>query len=153
MRTTVAGLLPALTLALALALQPAGAQADMAAGWNAFTAGEYEAAVRAWQPLAEAGDRQAAYALGMAFQIMGRSAHAVPWYEQAAQAGVTEAQILLGTIYARGADVPRDLVRAYAWLNRAVENESPNARLILDSVAGLMSAKEIEAAKALSATL
>ena len=156
MRTTVAGLLPALTLALALALafQPASARADdMAAGWSAFTAGEYEAAVRAWQPLAEAGDHQAAYALGMAFQIMGQPAQAVPWYEQAAQAGVTEAQILLGTIYARGADVPRDLVRAYAWLNRAVENESPNARLILDSVAALMTAEEVEAAKALSATL
>ena len=76
----------------------------------------------------------------------------MPWYEQAASAGLTEAQILLGTMYARGSDVPRDLVRAYAWLHKAAEKESPNAKLILESVAGLMTAEEIEEAKALSAT-
>ena len=142
-----------LLLASALALAPAAARADMAAGWRAYTAGDYEAAVTEWRPLAEAGDRQAAYALGMAFQIMGQPGRAVSWYEQAAGAGVTEAQILLGTIYAQGTGIPRDLVRAYAWLHRAAQKNSPNAQLILDSVAALMSAEEIEAAKALSATL
>ena len=56
-------------------------------------------------------------------------------------------------MYAQGGDVPRDLVRAYAWLYRAAEKGGPNAQLILDSVAGLMTAEEIEAAKALSTTL
>ena len=189
----------AVFLLLALAVAPSSGRADMAAGWRAFTAGEYEAAVRAWQPLAEAGDHQAAvrawqplaeagdhqaavrawqplaeagdhqaavrawqplaeagdhqaaYALGQAFQLMGEAGRAVPWYEQAARRGVSEAQILLGTIYARGAGVPRDLVRAYAWLHRAAAKKSPNVALILDSVAALMSAEEIAAAKALSA--
>ena len=145
----VAGLL----LSLALVLSPAAARADMQAGWQAYTAGDYDTAISEWQPLAEAGDYQAAYALGMAFQIKGEPAQAVPWYEQAASAGLTEAQILLGTIYARGGEVPRNLVRAYAWLYKAAKKESPNARLILESVAGLMTAEEIEEAKALSATL
>ena len=148
---TAAGLL--LLLSLAIAFVPAVARADIDSGWRAYTAGDYEAAVRAWQPLAEAGDFQAAYALGMAFQIMGQPAQAVPWYEQAASAGVSEAQILLGTIYARGSGVPRDLVRAYAWLHRAAEAKSPNAKLFLDSVATLMTPEEIAAAKALSAKL
>ena len=143
----------AVSLLLSLALAPVGARAGMQAGWQAYTAGDYETAIREWQPLAEAGDFQAAYALGMAFQIKGEPAGAVPWYEQAASAGMAEAQILLGTIYARGTAVPRDLVRAYAWLYRAAEKKSPNAQLILDSVANLMTAEEIEAAKALSATL
>ncbi|MDD9993324.1 MAG: tetratricopeptide repeat protein [Rhodospirillales bacterium] len=142
-----------LLLSLVLAHAPDVARADMQAGWQAYTAGDYETAIGEWQPLAEAGDYQAAYALGMAFQIMGQPADAVPWYEQAAGAGLAEAQILLGTMYARGSDVPRDLVRAYAWLHKAAEKESPNARLILESVAALMTAEEIEAAKALSATL
>ena len=142
-----------LLLSLALVLTPAAARADMQAGWQAYTAGDYDTAISEWQPLAEAGDYQAAYALGMAYQIKGEPAEAVPWYEQAASAGLTEAQILLGTMYARGSDVPRDLVRAYAWLYKAAEKESPNAQLILESVAGLMTAEEIEAAKALSATL
>ena len=136
-----------------IVLIPTAVQADMQAGWQAYTSGDYETAIREWQPLAEDGDYQAAYALGMAFQIKGEPARAVPWYEQAASAGLTEAQILLGTIYARGIDVPRDLVRAYAWLYRAAEKSSPNAQLILESVAGLMTAEEIEAAKALSARL
>ena len=143
----------AVGLLQALVLIPNAALAGMQAGWQAYTAGDYETAIREWQPLAEAGDYQAAYALGMAFQIKGEPALAVPWYEQAASAGLAEAQILLGTIYARGGDVPRDLVRAYAWLNRAAEKSSPNAQLILDSVAGLMTVEEVEAAKALSATL
>ena len=49
--------------------------------------------------------------------------------------------------------MPRNLVRAYAWLHRAVEQKSPNAQLILDSVADLMTDEEIAAAKALSAKL
>ena len=96
----------AVGLLQSLVLAPAAAQADMQAGWQAYTAGDYEAAIREWQPLAEDGDYQAAYALGMAFQIKGEPASAVPWYEQAASAGLAEAQILLGTIYARGNDVP-----------------------------------------------
>jgi len=147
--TVAAGLL----LSLALSHVSVTARADMQAGWQAYTAGDYETAIGEWRPLAEAGDFQAAYALGMAYQIKGEPAGAVPWYEQAASAGLTEAQILLGTIYAEGSDVPRDLVRAYAWLYKAAEKKSPNAQLILDSVAGLMTAEEIEAAKALSATL
>ena len=143
----VAGLL------LSLALAHASARADMQAGWQAYTAGDYETAIGEWQPLAEAGNFQAAYALGMAYQIKGDPAQAVPWYEQAASAGLTEAQILLGTMYAEGSEVPRDLVRAYAWLHKAAEKKGPNAQLILDSVAALMTAEEIEEAKALSATL
>ena len=142
-----------LFLALALAHASAPARADMQAGWQAYTAGDYETAIGEWQPLAEAGNFQAAYALGMAYQIKGEPAQAVPWYEQAASAGLTEAQILLGTMYAEGSEVPRDLVRAYAWLHKAAEKKGPNAQLILDSVAALMTAEEIEEAKALSATL
>ena len=142
-----------LLLSLALLHVSTTAWADMQAGWQAYTAGDYETAIGEWQPLAEAGDYQAAYALGMAYQIKGEPMQAVPWYEQAASAGLTEAQILLGTIYARGNDVPRDLVRAYAWLYKAAEKKSPNAQLILESVAGLMTAEDIEEAKALSVTL
>ena len=96
----------ALGLLQSLVLAPAAARADMQAGWQAYTAGDYEAAIREWQPLAEDGDYQAAYALGMAFQIKGEPASAVPWYEQAASAGLAEAQILLGTIYARATMCP-----------------------------------------------
>ena len=111
-------------------------------------------AISNWQPLAETGDSSGGVrARSWPIQIKGRAraARCLGTSRQLAR-GVTEAQILLGAIYARGSGVPRDLVRAYAWLHRAAEKEGPNARLILDSVAGLMTAEEIEAAKALDTT-
>lgn len=137
-------------LALAAVAAPAAGRADIASGWRAYASGDYEAAIDEWQPLAEAGDREAAYGMGMAWQIMGQPARAVPWYEQAARAGSAEAQVLLGEIYATGAGVPRDLVRAYAWLRLAVAQKHPNAALFLDAVAGRMTAEQIEAGRRMS---
>ena len=150
-------------LALATVAVPDTACADTARGWRAYASGDYEAAIREWRPLAEAGDHEAAYGVGMAWQIMGQPARAVPWYEQAARAGSADAQVLLGTIYARGAGVPRDadvprgagvprdLVRAYAWLRLAVAQKHPNAALLLDDVAGRMTPGQIEAGRRMSA--
>lgn len=150
-RRAVRAVLLASLLALATIAVPGAGRADTARGWQAYASGDYEAAIREWQPLAEAGDHEAAYGVGMAWQIMGRPARAVPWYEQAARAGSADAQVLLGTIYARGAGVPRDLVRAYAWLRLAVAQKHPNAALLLDDVAGLMTPEQIEAGRRMSA--
>lgn len=149
-RAARAALLASL-LALATIAVPDAGRADTARGWRAYASGDYEAAIREWRPLAEAGDHEAAYGVGMAWQIMGRPARAVPWYEQAARAGSADAQVLLGTIYARGTGVPRDLVRAYAWLRLAVAQKHPNAALLLDDVAGLMTPEQIEAGRRMSA--
>lgn len=143
---TLAGL-----LVLAAVVAPAEGRADIASGWRAYASGDYEAALGEWRPLAEAGDREAAYGMGMAWQIMGQPARAVPWYEQAARAGSAEAQVLLGEIYATGAGVPRDLVRAYAWLRLAVVQKHPNAALLLDAVAGRMTPEQIAAGRRMSA--
>lgn len=149
-RAVRAALLASLLVLATIAVPDAG-QADTARGWRAYASGDYEAAIREWRPLAEAGDYEAAYGVGMAWQIMGRPARAVPWYEQAARAGSADAQVLLGTIYARGTGVPRDLVRAYAWLRLAVVQKHPNAALLLDDVAGLMTPEQIEAGRRMSA--
>ena len=150
-RRAVRAALLASLLALATIAVPGAGRADTARGWQAYASGDYEAAIREWRPLAEAGDHEAAYGVGMAWQIMGRPARAVPWYGQAARAGSADAQVLLGTIYARGAGVPRDLVRAYAWLRLAVAQKHPNAALLLDDVAGLMTPEQIEAGRRMSA--
>lgn len=150
-RRAVRAVLLASLLVLATLAVPDAGRADTARGWRAYASGDYEAAIREWRPLAEAGDHEAAYGVGMAWQIMGRPARAVPWYEQAARAGSADAQVLLGTIYARGAGVPRDLVRAYAWLRLAVAQKHPNAALLLDDVAGLMTPEQIEAGRRMSA--
>ncbi len=140
-------------LSMALIVAPAVGRADVDSGWGAYVDGDYEAAISEWQPLAVQGDHEAAFAVGMAWQIIGQPARAVPWYEQAARAGSTDAQVLLGTIYARGGGIPRNLVRAYAWLHVAAEQKHPNALLILDAISGQMTAEQIEAGKELSANL
>ncbi len=141
----------AAVLALALVLAPERATAGAEAGWRAYTAGDYAAAIREWQPLAEAGDAHMAFALGMAWQTSGDRAKALPWYEQAARAGIADAQILLGTLYAQGLDVPRDRVRAYAWLRVAERRGRENARLMLNALVGGMTDAQITDGEALGA--
>jgi hypothetical protein len=136
-----------------LSLAPTASRADVEAGWKAYAAGDYVGAIREWQPLAEKGNRNAAFGLGMVWQITGEPRRALRWYEQAAKAGMPEAQVLLGTLYAKGIGAPADLVRAYAWLSLATAQQHPNASLVLSTLAAEMTAEEIEAGKSLGAEL
>ncbi len=146
---------PLIRLSLALALAaflawPGRASADMAAGWRAYVAEDYAAAEREWRPLAERGSRDAAFGLGMLFEVTDKLEHAASWYDKAARRGLVAAQVLLGAMYAEGRGVPRDLIQAYAWLNLAAAGGQPNAILARDAVAAQMSAAEVAEAEALS---
>lgn len=52
---------------------------------------------------------------------------ALELFEKAAAAGHTRAQINLGILYLRGLGVPRDLVQARAWLEKAAASGDPQA--------------------------
>jgi TPR repeat protein len=71
-------------------------------GITAWQAGDYDAAVRAWRPLADRGDEDAQFNLGHAYRL-GRGVPrnmqlAEQWYERAARAGHLEAQAMYGLI-------------------------------------------------------
>ena len=87
-----------------------------------FERGDYDAAVAAWTPLAERGDRWAMVGLGHVASLRGADSEAARWYRAAAARGHAEAQVLLASAYLEGRGVPRDPFLAYAWYHVAVEN-------------------------------
>jgi TPR repeat protein len=95
---------------------PAGS-ADIADGFAAYQAGQYEQARDIWLILAEGGDPVAQYNLGKLFEFGGGDlrqdyVQAARWYREAAAQGVAAASNNLGLMHAQGRGVPRDTARA-----------------------------------------
>ena len=95
----------AVSLALPLALASmlaAPAFADVKSGVDAWQAGNYQAAVAEWRPLAIGGDADAQFNLGQAYKL-GRGVptdlvQAEAWYRRAAKQGHLQAEDNLGLV-------------------------------------------------------
>lgn len=101
MRSFRTAVLLALPLALASMLA-APAHADVKDGVDAWQAGNYQAAVAQWRPLALAGDADAQFNLGQAYKL-GRGVptdlgQAEVWYRRAAKQGHLQAEDNLGLV-------------------------------------------------------
>ena len=106
------------------------AKADYAEGREAYSRGDYAAALANWRPLAEQGDARAQLALG--FQMANGlgmpqdDGRAAAWYQAAAAQGSTAAQSNLAFMYAAGRGVPQDDGEAAAWYRKAAgQNYAP----------------------------
>jgi hypothetical protein len=75
---------------------------------------------------------------------------AVAWWRRAADQGHAEAQNNLGALYANGVGVPRDLVAAYALQEAARAGGNELAADNLKAKEALMSAAQLQAARALA---
>lgn len=141
-------------LLLAILYLTAGtARADVAAGWAAYTAEDYSTADHEWRPLADKGNRDAAFGLGMLSQVTDQPKLAAHWYEQAARGGLTAAQVLLAGMYAEGVGVPQNSVLAYAWLHRAALDGHENAAAARDAVGAVLVPEQIAEARRISEQL
>jgi TPR repeat protein len=72
--------------------------------------------------LAESGDSEAQFALGLAFAGSGDrfdSAEAIRWYLKAAEQSHARAQYNLGLMYLKGQGVPRDKALSRLWMSKA----------------------------------
>ena len=92
--------------------------ADFAAGWEAYIRGDYATALREWRPLAEQGDAEAQFNLGLMYAngegVPEDDVQAAFWFRKAAEQGDAAAQNNLGVRYDNGEGVPEDYVQAYA---------------------------------------
>lgn len=141
LRARVRGWALALVLATMLPIA-AWSQEDAAAGREAFLRADYAAAKRVLQPLAEAGDAEAQYWIGVMY-AHGRGypavcRQAVRWYEKAARQGHAEAAFSLGFMLYHGWGVerdechlPADPERAGPWLKQAAEAGNPRAQFLV----------------------
>jgi len=105
--------------------------ADVRAGIEQWRAGNYEAAIREWRPLAERGDADAQFNLGQAYRL-GRGVPADPrtsnmWFERAARQGHAQAEANLALALFQGGERER----AIPWLQRAAERGDRRAQYYL----------------------
>ncbi|THJ18869.1 MAG: sel1 repeat family protein [Nitrospira sp. CG24E] len=127
------------------------AWADFQAGMNAKNRGDFEKALREWQPLAEQGDARAQFYLGLLHQngdgIPQSNEKAREWYEKSAAQGEANAQFYLGLLSAFGQGGPIDLVQAYMWYSLAAENGHPRGALNRSDLARQMKPAQITEAQ------
>src|SRR5689334_6799617 len=77
---------------------------DFKAGVEAYNRGDFGAALKEWRPVAEAGDANAQYNIGMLYArgqgVPQDYRQAAEWYRKAAEQGVAAAQYNLGVMCA-----------------------------------------------------
>ncbi|KAL1003447.1 sel1 repeat family protein, partial [Haemophilus influenzae] len=81
-------------------------------GLTAYEQSDYQTAFKLWLPLAEQGEADAQFSLGVMYAV-GRGVkqddfEAVKWYRKAAEQGDADAQVSLGVMYAVGRGVKQD---------------------------------------------
>ena len=101
----------------------APAWANFQPGVDAYDRGDYATALKEWRPLAEQGQAETRYNLGVMYQLgLGVPRdyqEAAQWCRLAAEQGHAGAQVLLGAMYHLGQGVPRDDALAHMWVTLA----------------------------------
>ena len=111
-------------LALVVAMACCDASfAGLDEGLAALVKRDYAAAARELRPLAERGNAEAQYRIGLMYEF-GRGyavdkAQAIAWLRKAANQSHAAAQQELGVLYATGDGVPKDDAQAVAWFRKA----------------------------------
>ena len=111
---------------------------DFDKGLTAYNNGDYATALKEWKPLAEEGDVDAQYNLGVLYDkgdgVPQDYKEAVRWYKLAAEQGVAEAQFNLGNMYYDGQGVSVDYKEAVRWFTLAAEQGDVDAQYNLDLI-------------------
>lgn len=107
-------------------------------GYQSYLKGDYQAAYKEWLPLAELGDVEAQYNLGVMYDegagMEQDLAEAAKWYRKAAEQGFMDAQTNLGIMYYHGQGVERDLAEAARWFRKAASQGDSEAAAWLESI-------------------
>src|SRR6202012_2922247 len=94
-------------------------------GVAAYQRGDYPAALRLFRPLADQGNGDAQYNIGVMYDkglgVRTDFAIAAEWYRKAATLGIVDAQWDLGILYGEGRGVPKNYETAVAWLRKAAD--------------------------------
>lgn len=131
---------------LVVAVVAAAAIVVVAGAWgiaylrkSAYERGDYVAAFREWSALAEKGDVDAQYGLGLLY-LEGKGTaknhtEAARWFLKAAEQGHLEAQAKVGILYGRGNEgLPLDKEKSFDWTRKAAERGHSSAQVRLGSL-------------------
>jgi hypothetical protein len=110
---------------LSLILSPISWGAEFATGQEAYNSGDYQTAITEWQPLAEAGDADGQFGMGLlhanGFGVPLDDDQALKWYLLAAAQSHAEAQCNIAVMYANGWGVAQSDEEAFKWYSLAAD--------------------------------
>jgi len=108
---------------------------DFKKGWDAYSAGDYATALAEWQELADSGDANAAYGMGLmygnGFGVDMLDDRALKYYGVAAEQGHAEAQFNLAVMHQNGWGVPQSDEKANKWYHLAADQGITEAQISL----------------------
>ena len=120
-----------LVVSFGLGLTAGLSAADFEVGKQAYEKGDYAAALKEWEPLAEQGAPHAQYNLGLMYAkgigVKPDLTKAAEWYQKAAEQGVVPAQYNLALLYSNGDGVAKDSALALKWFQKAAERGDAQA--------------------------
>ena len=101
----------------------------------AYQRGDYATALRLWHPLAEQGDAEAQFHLGVMYESgqggLRNDAEAIKWYRKAAEQGDAVAQFNLGIMYTKGEGASQNDAQAAHWYRLAADHGLAGAQFNL----------------------
>ena len=124
---------------------------DYQDGLDAVNRGDYKTAYKLWLPLAEQGDVEAQYNLGVMYYkgegVSKDYKEAVKGYRLAAEKTYAGSQNNLGGMYYKGQGVPKDYALAHMWFNLSGSNGYKDAVGNRNIVEKKMSESQIQKAQ------
>lgn len=111
------------------------AYAGLTEGAVAYSKGDYPRALMELEPLAQKGNSDAQWYMGVMFHdgqgVDKDYAEAVKWFRKAAEQGHVRGEFNLGVMYRRGNGVKQDNAEAVKWYYKAAERGLAEAQLNL----------------------
>jgi len=121
-----------------LLFSPLAWAGDFQKGWAAYNSTDYATALSEWQELADAGDIDACYGMGLlygnGFGVDMNDDQALKYYLVAAEGGNAEAQYSLGVMNQNGWGVPINEEEGIKWYLLAADKGVVGAQLALGRV-------------------
>lgn len=115
----------ALLLCAMFSLAGSGALAGYDEGMQAYTNGDFDTAAREFAALAEKGEAESQYMLGMLYEegqgIAKDDVQAAYWYARAADKGFVDAYFALGQLFVHRKGERQDRMAAHHWFSLAKE--------------------------------
>jgi TPR repeat protein len=112
-----------LALAVSVVMVGVALAGPLEEGFAASQRRDYQTALTLWLPLAQRGNADAQFGIGMLYYhghgVPQSYADATRWLLQAADEGHYSAQFTVGSMYEHGIGVPQDFAEAHMWFNLA----------------------------------
>ena len=112
-----------------------GQQDRFESGLASKDRGHYATALRAWMPMAEAGNAEAQNNVGYMYEeglgVPQNYLMAMSWYRQAAESELAQAQHNMGMLYHHGYGVAENLTEAFRWFKMAADQELAESEYML----------------------